>query len=75
VQRFAGEYQKNIVGLTPGSAWSSCAHYHYPGNIRELQNVPRAIGRARERPLIAPDDLDERVPVRALPEQAAEEES
>jgi two-component system response regulator PilR (NtrC family) len=74
VQRFAGEYQKNIVGLTP-DAMELLRAYHYPGNIRELQNVlERAVALANGS-LIAPPDLDERVRQARSPEAVAEEET
>jgi two-component system, NtrC family, response regulator PilR len=73
VQRFAGEYQKNVVGIAP-NAMELLRAYHYPGNIRELQNVlERAVALANG-PLITPDDLDERVRQARSPEMAAEEE-
>jgi two-component system response regulator PilR (NtrC family) len=74
VQRFAGEYQKNVVGIAP-DAMELLRAYHYPGNIRELQNVlERAVALANGA-LITPDDLDERVRAARSPEQAAEEEA
>ena len=74
VQRFAGEYQKNVVGIAPDAMELLRAH-HYPGNIRELQNVlERAVALATGA-LITPADLDERVRAARSPEQAAEEEA
>jgi two-component system response regulator PilR (NtrC family) len=74
VQRFAGEYQKNVAGISP-DAMELLRAYHYPGNIRELQNVlERAVALANG-PLITPDDLDERVRTARSPEQVAEEET
>jgi two-component system response regulator PilR (NtrC family) len=74
VQRFAGEYQKNVVGLTP-DAMELLRAYHYPGNIRELQNVLERSVALANGPLIKPDDLDERVRTARSPESVAEEET
>jgi DNA-binding NtrC family response regulator len=38
VQKFANEYKKPVAGLTR-RAQSRMAIYHWPGNIRELENV------------------------------------
>jgi two-component system response regulator PilR (NtrC family) len=74
VQRFAGEYQKHVTGISP-DAMELLRAYHYPGNIRELQNVlERAVALANGS-LITPNDLDERVRSARSPEQAAEEET
>jgi two-component system response regulator PilR (NtrC family) len=74
VQRFAKEYQKNVVGLSP-DGMELLRAYHYPGNIRELQNVlERAVALATG-PLITPADLDERVRGARSPERSAEEET
>jgi DNA-binding NtrC family response regulator len=59
VQQFASEYGKPIRGLTP-RAHAMLVRYHWPGNIRELENV---IGNAC---MMAQGD---RIDVRDLPEE------
>src|SRR5687767_9775364 len=56
IRRFSGELKKKIVGLEP-DALKLLMRYHWPGNIRELENtIERAMLLAEGR-AIASDDL------------------
>ena len=49
IRRFAGELKKKIDGLEP-EALKLLMRYHWPGNIRELENADRARDAAGRRP-------------------------
>ncbi len=56
LQKFAGEYKRNVQGFTPEAA-ALLLSWKWPGNVRELQNsVERAVVLAKG-PLIQPSDL------------------
>jgi DNA-binding NtrC family response regulator len=56
VRKFSGELKKKIDGIAP-DAQKMLIRYHWPGNIRELQNaLERAVLLTEDR-LIAADDL------------------
>ncbi|MDX1969410.1 MAG: sigma-54 dependent transcriptional regulator [Planctomycetaceae bacterium] len=55
-QRFSREMGKPVVGITP-EAYNVMAHYRWPGNIRELQNVIRRGIALTQRSMISLDDL------------------
>lgn len=56
VARFASRLGRPVVGLTP-AAVSMLQRYHWPGNIRELEEqMERAVRRATG-PALRPDDL------------------
>jgi len=55
-QRFSREMGKQVVGISP-EAYNVLAHYRWPGNIRELQNVIRRGIALTQRSMIALDDL------------------
>jgi len=66
LQRFAGRVKKQLTGFSP-EALRQLAGYHWPGNIRELENViERAAILARET-LITPAVLPPLQPVKTLP--------
>ncbi|MGQ9508675.1 MAG: PEP-CTERM-box response regulator transcription factor [Thermodesulfobacteriota bacterium] len=57
LNRFAKENKKKVIGFTP-QAISAIESYHWPGNIRELENrIKRAVIMA-EGPKLTPEDLE-----------------
>ena len=57
LRRYGREYNRHIAGVSP-EAFDALAAYHWPGNIRELENeVQRLIIQAEPGAWIAPDDL------------------
>lgn len=55
-QRFSREMGKQVVGISP-EAYHVLAHYRWPGNIRELQNVIRRGIALTQTSMISLDDL------------------
>src|SRR5512132_2815079 len=56
IRRFAGELKKKIEGLEP-DALKLLVRYHWPGNIRELENAIKRAMLLAEGTQIAADDL------------------
>ncbi|MBX3365446.1 MAG: sigma-54-dependent Fis family transcriptional regulator [Phycisphaeraceae bacterium] len=54
--RFGAELGKQLVGFTP-EALDALRKYHYPGNVRELQNIIERAAVLGDRPTIGLDDL------------------
>src|SRR5262245_3189477 len=52
--------------LSPGAIEALC-HYHWPGNIRELENVLRRAFVMTDTPIVAPEDLGIPLPLPAPP--------
>lgn len=42
LERFGGKYSKNVKGLSEGVLRALC-NYHFPGNVRELENLMEAL--------------------------------
>ncbi|MCX7635577.1 MAG: sigma-54 dependent transcriptional regulator [Syntrophales bacterium] len=73
IKRFAGENNKNIVGIS-SEARDILIKYDYPGNVRELENIiERAVVISRD-PVISIEDLPfgEELLYPAEPERRAE---
>ncbi len=76
VERYAGEYGKNISGVTP-RAQSVLARHSWPGNIRELENVIGSACMMAENELVDTRDLPpffQRIVVTNSPESASKQE-
>lgn len=58
LERFAGQYKKNIAGITR-RAQSLMARYHWPGNVRELENTIGSACMVAEGSVIDIHDLPE----------------
>jgi Nif-specific regulatory protein len=56
IQRFAGELKKKVIGLEP-DALKLLMRYHWPGNIRELENAIERAMLLADGTHIAVDDL------------------
>jgi transcriptional regulator with GAF, ATPase, and Fis domain len=56
IQRFSGELKKKIQGLEP-DALKLLMRYHWPGNIRELENVVERAVLLAESPIVGVGDL------------------
>lgn len=60
VQRFADQFNKRVVGLSPGAA-EKLLGYAWPGNVRELQNaIERAVALCRLDEIVV-DDLPDKI--------------
>jgi transcriptional regulator with GAF, ATPase, and Fis domain len=55
--KFAAQFNSKARSLSP-AAFSAMKRYHWPGNIRELENRLKKAVVFAEKPLIAADDLD-----------------
>jgi DNA-binding NtrC family response regulator len=60
LKSFSAQYNKHVAGLTR-RAQTVLAHYHWPGNIRELQNVIEHACMMTESDVIDVRDLPQRV--------------
>ena len=60
VVRFAGQYSKEISGITRRGQ-AMLARYHWPGNVRELENVIGSACMLARGPAIDIDDLPEHI--------------
>jgi DNA-binding NtrC family response regulator len=60
LKTFSAQYNKDVAGLTR-RAQTVLAHYHWPGNIRELQNVIEHACMMTESDVIDVRDLPQRV--------------
>jgi len=56
VRKFCGELKKKVDGVSP-DAQKMLLRYHWPGNIRELENAIERAVLLTEGPVITPDDL------------------
>ena len=56
IRKFAGELKRKIEGLAP-EAQKLLMRYHWPGNIRELENTIERAVLLTEGPTISADDL------------------
>jgi len=56
LKKYSGQMGKRIRGLAPG-AQSLLARYHWPGNIRELENTMERAVLMADRDLITAEDL------------------
>jgi Nif-specific regulatory protein len=56
IRRFAGELKKKVQGVDP-DALKLLMRYHWPGNIRELENAIERAMLLADHALIQPDDL------------------
>jgi DNA-binding NtrC family response regulator len=54
---YAKEFNSRVRGFTP-AAMVAMRKYHWPGNIRELENRLKKAVVLADRPLLAPEDLD-----------------
>ncbi len=75
LNRYSREFSSKARGFTP-SATVAMKKYHWPGNIRELENRIKKAAVLADKPLLGPEDLDLRPenlqPI--LPLAAAKEE-
>ncbi len=55
--KYAAQFNSKAKGLSPG-AFAAMKRYHWPGNIRELENRLKKAAVFADRPLIAAEDLD-----------------
>jgi len=60
LQRYGAELGKQLAGFTP-EAMDALRRYHYPGNVRELQNVVERAAVLCRRPTIGVEDLPPQV--------------
>ncbi len=60
VERFAGQMSKAVAGLSR-EALTRLEHYHWPGNIRELENAMERAVALEASPMILPESLPEAV--------------
>ncbi len=60
LQRYGAELGKQLTGFTP-EAMDLLRRYHYPGNVRELQNIVERAAVLTRRPTIGVDDLPPQV--------------
>jgi len=73
LERTAADEKKPVKGFTP-EAWDALRAYHWPGNIRELENrVKRAVIMAEGR-LVSPVDLELSPPTQQTPSLRAAKE-
>ena len=57
LQKFTEEFESKVKGFTP-AATSAMRKFHWPGNIRELENKLKKAVVLADKPLIDADDLD-----------------
>ncbi|MDZ7761169.1 MAG: sigma 54-interacting transcriptional regulator [Desulfovermiculus sp.] len=60
VQRFNALYNRNLIGVSE-QALKLLMHYHYPGNIRELENIIECAFVLCPAEIIEPDHLPESI--------------
>jgi len=60
LKRFGEEYGKELVGISP-PALDALRAWHFPGNVRELQNVVERAVALSQGPLLGLEDLPEKL--------------
>jgi len=75
LSKFADELKSSVRGFSP-AALAAIRRYHWPGNIRELENRIKKALVLCESTLLSPDDLDlgERAQLPILPLEKAKED-
>jgi transcriptional regulator with GAF, ATPase, and Fis domain len=75
ISKFADELKSSVRGFSP-AALAAIRRYHWPGNIRELENRIKKALVLCESTLLSPDDLDlgERAQLPILPLEKAKED-
>jgi transcriptional regulator with GAF, ATPase, and Fis domain len=75
LSKFADELKSSVRGFSP-AALAAIRRYHWPGNIRELENRIKKALVLCDNALLSPDDLDlgERAQLPILPLEKAKEE-
>lgn len=75
ISKFADELKSGVRGFSP-AALAAIRRYHWPGNIRELENRIKKALVLCDSTLLSPDDLDlgERAQLPILPLEKAKED-
>ena len=75
VTKYSQEFARKTKGFTP-NAMTAMRHYHWPGNIREMENKLKRAVILTDKAVLSPKDLDlsEDILMPVLDLQAAKEE-